>query len=230
MISEIVLALLEQCWPLLAGLSGRSSFPRPLSADEEAALITAMAQGDGAAAQRLVEHNLRLVAHIAKKYRDSVSDPEDLVSIGAIGLMKAVGTFRPGAGKLTAYASRCIENEILMHLRAGKKRRGTVLLSDPVGSDKEGNEIMLMDILTSGEEDVSDQVEKRINADRAFALIRSVLEPRERQVVLLRNGLTGGEPMPQHEVARLLGISRSYVSRIEKKALGRLRAAMERRD
>lgn len=230
MISEIVLALLEQCWPLLAGLSGRSSFPRPLSADEEAALITAMAQGDGAAAQRLVEHNLRLVAHIAKKYRDSVSDPEDLVSIGAIGLMKAVGTFRPGAGKLTAYASRCIENEILMHLRAGKKRRGTVLLSDPVGSDKEGNEIMLMDILTSGEEDVSDQVEKRINADRAFALIRSVLEPRERQVVLLRYGLTGGEPMPQHEVARLLGISRSYVSRIEKKALGRLRAAMERRD
>lgn len=230
MISEIVLALLEQCWPLLAGLSGRSSFPRPLSADEEAALITAMAQGDGAAAQRLVEHNLRLVAHIAKKYRDSVSDPEDLVSIGAIGLMKAVGAFRPGAGKLTAYASRCIENEILMHLRAGKKRRGTVLLSDPVGSDKEGNEIMLMDILTSGEEDVSDQVEKRINADRAFALIRSVLEPRERQVVLLRYGLTGGEPMPQHEVARLLGISRSYVSRIEKKALGRLRAAMERRD
>lgn len=228
MISEIVLALLEQCWPLLAGLSGRSSFPRPLTAQEEEALIAAMAQGDSAAAQKLVEHNLRLVAHIAKKYRDSVPDPEDLVSIGSIGLMKAVSTFRPSAGKLTTYASRCIENEILMHLRAGKKRKNTVLLSDPVGADKEGNEIMLMDILASSDEEVGDIVEKRISSARAFSLIRSALDDRERQVVLLRYGLANTDPLPQHEVARLLGISRSYVSRIEKKALTKLRDAMEK--
>ncbi len=228
MIPEILLSLLEQCWPLLAGLSGRSSFPQPLSRDEEAALIARLAEGDAAAGEKLVEHNLRLVAHIAKKYRDSVPDPEDLVSIGAIGLMKAVSTFRPEAGRLTTYASRCIENEILMHLRAGKKLRGTVLLSEPVGADKEGNEIMLMDILSSDEEPVSDVVEQRIDSARALSLIRTALEPRERQVILLRYGLTGNEPLPQHEVARLLGISRSYVSRIEKKALTKLREAMER--
>lgn len=141
--------------------------------------------------------------------------------------MKAVSTFRPEAGRLTTYASRCIENEILMHLRAGKKTKGTVLLSEPVGADKEGNEIMLMDILCSDEEPVSEVVQLHIDSARALSLIHTVLEPRERQVILLRYGLTNDEPLPQHEVARLLGISRSYVSRIEKKALSKLRDAME---
>ena len=228
MFPEILLALLEQCWPLLAGLSARSSFPQPLAPQEEQRLIEAMALGDSDAARKLVEHNLRLVAHIAKKYRDSTADPEELVSIGSIGLMKAVSTFRPGAGKLTSYASRCIENEILMHLRAEKKRRNTVLLSDPVGSDKEGNEVMLMDILASEGDEVSKIVEKRIFSAKAFGLIHNILDARERQVVLLRFGLANTDPLPQHEVARLLGISRSYVSRIEKKALTKLRAAMEK--
>ena len=229
MFPEILLSLLEQCWPLLAGLSGRSSFPQPLSRDEEAALISRLKEGEASAAEKLVEHNLRLVAHIAKKYRDAATDPEDLVSIGAIGLMKAVSTFRPEAGRLTTYASRCIENEILMHLRAGKKSRSTMLLSEPVGADKEGNEILLMDILSADDAPVSDVVQQRIDSARAVSLIRMVLETRERQVILLRYGLTGGDPLPQHEVARLLGISRSYVSRIEKKALGKLRNAMEQR-
>lgn len=227
MISEILLVLLEHCWPLLAGISDHSSFPQPLSKDEEAALIARLANGDAAAAESLVAHNLRLVAHIARKYHDSVNDPEDLVSVGAIGLMKAVGSFRPEAGRLTSYASRCIENEILMYLRAGKKTKGTVLLSEPVGADKEGNEIQLMDILSSDEEPVSDQVQLRIDAARALKLVHTVLDPRERRVILLRYGLIGEEPQPQHEVARLLGISRSYVSRIEKRALEKLRSAME---
>lgn len=227
MIPQIVLILMECCWPMLAGLSGKSSFPRPLKSEEEAMLIKAMLNGDNEAAKRLVEHNLRLVAHIAKKYRETADDPDDLVSIGAIGLMKAVGTFKPSAGKLTSYASRCIENEILMHLRAGKKRRNTVLLSEPVGADKEGNEVMLMDILSNEEDDVGEIVERRMISGKALGMIRTVLEDREREVILLRYGLVDGEPLAQHEVARLLGISRSYVSRIEKRALGKLRESMQ---
>lgn len=212
---------------MMAGISERTSFPCPLSPAEEAQLIAAMAHGDSAAAQQLVAHNLRLVAHIAKKYRDTGAEADDLVSIGAIGLMKAVATFKPSAGKLTSYASRCIENEILMHLRAGKKRKNTVLLSDPVGADKEGNEIRLMDILRSDETDVGHQVETNILSAKAMSLLRSALDDRERRVILLRYGLNNTEPLPQHEVARLLGISRSYVSRIEKKALAKLRNAMD---
>ena len=227
MIPQIVLILMECCWPMLAGLSGKSSFPRPLKAEEESLLINAMLNGDNEAAKRLVEHNLRLVAHIAKKYRETADDPDDLVSIGAIGLMKAVGTFKPSAGKLTSYASRCIENEILMHLRAGKKRRNTVLLSEPVGADKEGNEVMLMDILSNEEDDVGEIVERRMISGKALGMIRTVLDDREREVILLRYGLVDGEPLAQHEVARLLGISRSYVSRIEKRALGKLRESMQ---
>ena len=199
MISELVLALLENCWPMLAGLSGKSSFPRPLSQAEEKKLIERKLEGDTAAGQRLVEHNLRLVAHIAKKYRDSGCDADDLVSIGAIGLMKAVATFRPSAGKLTSYASRCIENEILMHLRATRKLRGTVSLHDPVGADKEGNEMLLMDILSSDSDDVDVIVEKKIDHNRAKALINERLDKREKQVILLRYGLAGSEPLPQHD-------------------------------
>ena len=186
-----------------------------------------MLTGDGAARDKLIEHNLRLVAHIAKKYRASGCDPDDLVSIGSIGLIKAVHTFRPEAGRLTTYASRCIENEILMHLRANRKLRNTVTMSDSATFDKEGNEVQLTDLMGTDRDVVSDEVELRISSRRVLELIDQVLDPRQAQVIRLRYGLEDGVFHPQHEVARRLGISRSYVSRIEKRALEILKNHME---
>lgn len=226
-IEEILLYLAESAWTLVLHLSAKSSFPVPLSAKEEAELVQAMLTGDGAARDKLIEHNLRLVAHIAKKYRASGCDPDDLVSIGSIGLIKAVHTFRPEAGRLTTYASRCIENEILMHLRANRKLRNTVTMSDSATFDKEGNEVQLTDLMGTDRDVVSDEVEKRITGRRVLELIDQVLDPRQAQVIRLRYGLEDGVFHPQHEVARRLGISRSYVSRIEKRALEILKNHME---
>ena len=226
-IEEILLYLAESAWTLVLHLSAKSSFPAPLSAQEEAELVQAMLAGDGAARDRLIEHNLRLVAHIAKKYRASGCDPDDLVSIGSIGLIKAVHTFRPEAGRLTTYASRCIENEILMHLRANRKLRNTVTMSDSATFDKEGNEVQLTDLMGTDRDVVSDEVEMRISSRRVLELIDQVLDPRQAQVIRLRYGLEDGVFHPQHEVARRLGISRSYVSRIEKRALEILKNHME---
>lgn len=226
-IEEILLYLAESAWTLVLHLSAKSSFPAPLSAQEEAELVQAMLTGDGAARDRLIEHNLRLVAHIAKKYRASGCDPDDLVSIGSIGLIKAVHTFRPEAGRLTTYASRCIENEILMHLRANRKLRNTVTMSDSATFDKEGNEVQLTDLMGTDRDVVSDEVELRISSRRVLELIDQVLDPRQAQVIRLRYGLEDGVFHPQHEVARRLGISRSYVSRIEKRALEILKNHME---
>ena len=227
MFLEAILWLAENAWTLLLHLSGRSSFPKPLPPAEEKALLDKMLTGDASAGEKLIEHNLRLVAHIAKKYYGSGADPDDLVSVGSIGLIKAVHTFRPEAGKLTAYASRCIENEILMHLRANRKNRLNVLLGEPIGTDKEGNEILLLDLLGTEKDALEEEVEISIESRRALAILSDVLEEREQQVIEMRYGLTGDGPLPQHEVARALGISRSYVSRIEKKALEKLRAALE---
>ena len=226
-IEEILLYLAESAWTLVLHLSAKSSFPVPLSAKEEAELVQAMLTGDGAARDKLIEHNLRLVAHIAKKYRASGCDPDDLVSIGSIGLIKAVHTFRPEAGRLTTYASRCIENEILMHLRANRKLRNTVTMSDSATFDKEGNEVQLTDLMGTDRDVVSDEVEMRISSRRVLELIDQVLDPRQAQVIRLRYGLEDGVFHPQHEVARRLGISRSYVSRIEKRALEILKNHME---
>ena len=228
MFLECMLWLSENLWSLLLHLNGRNSFPKPLKAEEEQALISRMHAGETAAAEKLIEHNLRLVAHIAKKYVGSGVDSDDLVSIGSIGLIKAVHTFRPEAGRLTSYASRCIENEILMHLRANRKNANNVLLGEPIGTDKEGNEIQLLDMLGTDRNAVSDEAELAIESARARAILASELDDRERTVIIRRYGLAEGAPQPQHEVARALGISRSYVSRIEKKALEKLRAAMER--
>ncbi len=227
---EMLFAILEGLWPLFAHAAGRSSFPKPLPPAEEARLVALLAAGDSDAARLLTEHNLRLVAHIAKKYAGSGADADDLVSVGSIGLMKAVASFRPESGKLSAYAARCVENEMLMYLRSQKKTRLDVPLSEPVGSDSEGNDIHLADILGTDPGAVEQEAERNIEAARAAALMETVLTPRERTVVRLRCGLDGGAPRPQHEVAAALGISRSYVSRIEKKALGKLRAALERGD
>ena len=225
-LEEMLLYLAESAWALILHLSARGSFPSPLSAEEEAALVERMAAGEDAARDKLIEHNLRLVAHIAKKYARS-GDVDDLISIGSIGLIKAVHTFRPEAGRLTTYASRCIENEIRMHLRANKKLKNTSTISDTVSRDKEGNEVQITDLLGTDRDMVPDEVELRIEGRRALKLIGEVLDDREARVIRLRYGLEDGTFHPQHEVAKILNISRSYVSRIEKKALGKLRAHME---
>ena len=224
---EWLLSALDAAWLFALHLAGKSSFPGPLSPEEEQACIEQMGRGEPQAKEKLIVHNLRLVAHIAKKYASSRTDGDDLVSIGTIGLMKAVNTFRPESGKLTSYASRCIENEILMHLRSEKKRRNTVSLNDPIGADADGNEVRLMDLLDAGDEGVDEKVERWVEARRALEALEGRLEPREKQVILLRYALADGVQRPQHEVGKILGISRSYVSRIEKQALEKIRRAME---
>lgn len=224
---EMLLWLSENGWLMLLHLSARSSFPKPLEKDEEAALVERMFAGDSEAAASLIEHNLRLVAHIARKYAQVGVDQDDLISIGSLGLIKAVQTFRPEAGRLTAYAARCIENEILMHFRAEKKNRGVMLLGESLGQDKDGDEVSLSDLLGTEPDLVPDEAETAIEASRALRLMDSALTRREKEVVRLRCGIEDGEPWPQHRVAKRLGISRSYVSRIEKKALEKLRRAME---
>ncbi len=216
--------MLRSAWLLLCHMAGRGSgFPAPLSAQEEKALCERIAQGDESARGELVEHNLRLVAHIAKKYAGCGIDQDDLVSIGSIGLIKAVRSYRPETGRLATFASRCIENEILMALRSNRKTRGDVSLNMPVGTDKEGNEIMLLDILGTDENEVPDTVALRVESKRAIAILREVLDARERTVILMRYGLADGKIHSQNEIAALLGISRSYVSRLEKKALEKMR-------
>ena len=223
---EILLYLAESAWTLVLHLSARSSFPKPLPPGEEAELVERMFAGDAMARDRLIEHNLRLVAHIAKKYA-AAGEADDLISIGSIGLIKAVHTFRPEAGRLTTYASRCIENEIRMHLRANRKLRNTCSMSDSVGRDREGNEVQLTDLMGTDRDMVPDEVALRMDSAIALKLIDRVLTPREARVIRLRYGLEDGFFHPQHEVAATLNISRSYVSRIEKKALGKLREQME---
>lgn len=207
-------------------VSGRSGFPKPLSREEERAAIAAMQAGDEDARRRLIEHNLRLVSHIARKYSVPGFTQDDLVSVGALGLMKAVNTFRPETGSpLSAYAARCIENELLMLLRASKKRRLDVSLSDPIGTDGEGNDISFQDILGTAPDQVEETVVNSVALEKARVLIAR-LPRKERLVIEMRYGLLDGAVHPQHEVARILGISRSYVSRMEKRALEMLRRDM----
>ena len=223
---EMLLWLSENGWLMLLHLSARTSFPKPLEPEAEAALIERMFAGDSEAAAGLIEHNLRLVAHIARKYAQVGVDQDDLISIGSLGLIKAVQTFRPEAGRLTAYASRCIENEILMHFRAERKNRGVVLLGESLGAENEDGDRSLGDLLGTEPDLVPNEAENAIESARALSLMDAALTEREREVVRLRCGLEDGEPWPQHRVAARLGISRSYVSRIEKRALEKLRQAM----
>ena len=227
MLAWLFTSLIRDALFFLGYLNDRSSFPKPLSAREERACLRRMQEGDDSARRALIEHNLRLVAHIARKYTVPGCDADDLVSIGAIGLIKAVNTFRPDSGTtLSTYASRCIENEILMCLRSSHKRRNDVSLEEPVGSDSEGNEITLMEMLGTDPDAVTDEVDRRITLSRIRTLIRQKLPERERIVLEMRYGLLDGECRPQYEVAEALGISRSYVSRIEKKAVQTLENAL----
>lgn len=200
------------------------SFPNPLTPSEEKQYIQQYTEGDLHAKHILIEHNLRLVAHVVKKYQYLNEDPEDLISIGTIGLIKAVVTFNADKGnRLAAYASKCIENEILMYLRSKKKSNKEVSLYEPIGTDREGNEIKLYDIIETDEEDVSEKIYLRENIQKLYEKVESELSDRERLVLKMRYGLYSGEEYTQREIARQLGISRSYVSRIEKSAVEKLR-------
>ena len=219
-------ALLQECLFFLGYITGRSEFPRQLPRAQEEALIASMAQGSDEARQALITHNLRLVSHIARKYTVPGYGPDDLISIGVVGLVKAVSSFRPTSGAtLGTYAARCIENEILMTLRASRKRQGDVSLQDPVGTDGEGNDVTYMDILGTEPGALEEDVIRRVTLQRVRDVLSS-LPRRERLVLEMRYGLTDGQQHPQHEVAKVLGISRSYVSRVEKKAVTLLRQAI----
>lgn len=221
-------------WLMLSGilyslrLSSGGSFPKPLSAKEERDYLARAAEGDLEARNILIERNLRLVAHIMKKYYTQASDQEDLISIGTIGLIKGISTFQPEKGtRLATYAARCIENEILMHFRGQKKSAADVSLSDYIETGKDGTSLSLMDVVCS-DEDVFEQLSEQELIGRMSRAVQTVLEPREREILRMRYGLSGATPLTQREVAEQCGISRSYVSRIEKKALRKLREELER--
>ena len=214
---------------LLSYISNGNSFPKPLSAAEERECLERFnKEGDIEARNKLIEHNLRLVAHIAKKYTGSVRDHEDLLSIGTIGLIKGITSFDPSKGtRLATYAARCVDNEILMLLRAKKKEQGDVSLNESIGTDKEGNQIMLIDVMSNDEADVFDEINSGIEFKQLYRNIKNELDPREREVIVLRYGLIDGHCLPQREIAKKLKISSSYVSRIEKKAVGKLRKNLD---
>lgn len=199
-----------------------NAFPQPLKKEDERKYLTLMQEGDEEARNLLIEHNLRLVAHIVKKFENTREDTEDLISIGTIGLIKAIESYSDGKGtKLATYAARCIENEILMHLRALKKVKKDVSLHDPIGTDKEGNEITLIDVLQEEADDIVDVIQTKMEKKQIYEYIH-VLDDREKEVIVGRFGLNLEEERTQREIAKELGISRSYVSRIEKRALMKL--------
>lgn len=208
---------------LTAYVSNGTSFPQPLDEKEEKYYLKKLKEGDVLAKGILIERNLRLVAHIVKKYSYPHKDVDDLISIGTVGLIKAIDSFDTSKGtRLATYAARCIENEILMLIRNTKKIKSEVYLQDPIGVDKEGNEISLMDVLSSEEDSVIEVVENRIQIKKLYDKINKCLTDREKIIIKMRYGLTDGKPRTQREIAALLEISRSYVSRIEKRALKKM--------
>ena len=206
------------------------AFPKPLTAEEEACCLERCQNGDEEARRLLIEHNLRLVAHVARKYQGCEEDPDDLISIGTIGLIKAVSTFDSKKNsRLGTYAAKCIDNELLMLMRSRKKTAREVSLYDPIGTDREGNEISLLDILEGETVDIPEKMDLENDARNLYRLLKKTLSPRERKVLIWRYGIGGSKEMTQREIARICGISRSYVSRIEKAALGKLRKEFEHR-
>ena len=224
---ETAFILLMNSILLMLRIAPGDSFPKPLSRAEEQEYLARWARGDVEARNLLVEHNLRLVAHIMKKYYAQTDDVDDLISIGTIGLIKGVNTYKPDKGvRLATYASRCIENEILMYLRKSSNRRQDASIDEPLNTDSDGNELLLMDVLTSDQAQVGEELER--NAERS-ALLAAVqaLNPRERQIMELRFGLRDGVEHTQKEVADSIGISQSYISRLEKRIIKRLRQQIE---
>ncbi len=209
---------------LLSYIANGNTFPKPLPAAEERACLERFAKGDMEARNTLIEHNLRLVAHIVKKYSSCGQEQEELLSIGTIGLIKGISSFNPEKGvRLATYAARCVENEVLMLLRSKKKEQGDVSLNESIGTDKEGNQIMLMDVIPGDNEDIFDSIHTDMEVKKLYRNLEKELDDREREVIVLRYGLIDGNCLHQREIAKKLNISRSYVSRIEKKAVQKLR-------
>ena len=218
---QFIASLFSNLIPLVGAINNQA-FPNPLTPEEEEYYLNQMAQGDKEAREKLIEHNLRLVAHIVKKYQNQTDDKEDLISIGTIGLIKAIDSFSPDKGtKLATYAARCIDNEILMLFRSTKKMRNDVSLYDPIGFDKEGNEIRLIDVVRDEEKDLNDVIIQQLAIEKIEKNLNALTE-RERDIIIRRFGLGNHEEETQQEIAKSYGISRSYVSRIAKRALMKL--------
>lgn len=226
MVFETFVTFLSRIFFFTSYVNNKGSFPQPLPPDEEQKYLERVKNGDAEAREVLIRHNLRLVAHIAKKYH-TAGEADDLISVGSIGLIKGIENFEYGKGsQLATYAAKCIENEILMYIRSNKRHRSNVSLSEAVGTDKEGNEVTLMDILPLKEESVFSKVETSVLYEKVLGVMSEVLTERESMIIRMRYGI-GTWPRTQIEVAKALHISRSYVSRIEKKALGKLYKALK---
>lgn len=221
---SFLLSLLYELRFFIGHISNKTYFPKPLSKAEEKIYLEKYFSGDKTAYNKLIEHNMRLVAHIAKKYTSDRYELDDLISIGSIGLIKAVKSFNcEKSTHLVTYASRCIDNEILMYLRATKKQQNEVSLNEPIGVDKEGNEVTRIDVLPSEEREVDENVETNMEIKAMFSKMKNVLDVREKNIIILRYGIGGRTPLTQRETAKILGISRSYVSRIEKAAFEKMK-------
>jgi RNA polymerase sporulation-specific sigma factor len=224
MIWESFFAFISKVFFFTSYVNTKGSFAKPLSKEQERMYLDRASQGDDNAKDMLVQHNLRLVAHIVKKYNNSNAEADDLISIGSIGLIKAINTYKYNKGStLATYAARCIDNEILMYLRSNRKHTKSVSLYETISTDKDGNEVTRMDVLPSKGEAVSDQVEQSVMYQGVLVSMSKVLTEREKQIIIMRYGLENGKPMTQVQVAKELNICRSYVSRIEKKAISKLR-------
>ena len=220
-IFSFLCAMLFKMMPMIGSIQ-QQAFPSPLSAKEELRYLELHEAGDHIARQKLIEHNLRLVAHIVKKYESGANDKDDLISIGTIGLIKGIDSYSIGKGtKLATYAARCIENEILMMFRANRKKRGEVSLQDSIGFDKEGNEVALIDVIPDEATNITEDVIKQLTIEKIWEHL-NILTPREREIIVRRFGLNGQVEETQQEIASSYSISRSYVSRIEKRALMKL--------
>ncbi len=217
------LAFLNSAVFVVGYIVNNNLFPEPLSPEEEKIYLEKYENGDEEARNILIEKNLRLVAHVAKKYSSSNVSNDDLISIGTIGLIKGINSFKTSKGvKLATYVSKCIDNEILMYLRSYKKVSAEVYLNEPIGKDKDDNEVTLLEVLENEEKSIEDEIDLKIKVKKLYEKMSKVLKERERKILEMRYGLNGSKPITQHQIAEMLGISRSYVSRIETKAIGKL--------
>lgn len=213
---------------LLGYISNNNLFPEPLSAEEEREYLEQMKQGNEEARNILIERNLRLVAHVCKKYSTAKVEQDDLISIGTIGLIKGINSFEASKGvRLATYVARCIDNEILMYLRTTKKLGAEVYLEDPIGKDKDDNTVTLQEVLENDDKSIEEEVDLKFKIKKLYQKMKEVLKDREKTIIELRFGLNGAKPKTQHEIAEEMGISRSYVSRIETKAIGKLSKEFE---